>query len=436
MSVFTPLARPELETFLAPYGLGRLLDFQGIAAGSENTNFFISLEQGEFVLTLVERGPVQEMPFFIELLDVLHEADLPVPYALRTTDGIALRELAGKPALLQPRLAGKHIKVANAQHCAQVGELLGHLHLATQANMIKRKTDRGLDWMLEEGTQLLSHLNAEQSDLLQRALDEITQQKPMLYDVAIALNDWCSDDDGLIDGPRARALLGAYAALRPFTAAEAELWPTMLRVACVRFWLSRLIAAECCSQYWRTTQALWERGLPAIGATRFSGLQRLQAPRQIIPQLLQHVLVPLSSRRRIPAQRIQLRQFHRQTCHQRFRQARPQRWFAEYTGLAHFLQTGAHRRDVLGTRLHFGGDAEHTSVLEAVSVFEVVERFMEHKVRFACDTRQPRLQAQVQRVETVIKCFEIALIARRVVRIDRAQVRGHFRCDHPSVDRR
>jgi homoserine kinase type II len=66
----------------------------------------------------------------------------------------------------------------------------------------------------------------------------------MLYDVAIALNDWCSDEDGKIDGPRARALLGAYAALRPFTAAEAELWPTMQRVACVRFWLSRLIAAE------------------------------------------------------------------------------------------------------------------------------------------------------------------------------------------------
>ena len=29
-----------------------------------------------------------------------------------------------------------------------------------------------------------------------------------------------------------------------FTAAEAELWPTLLRVACVRFWLSRLIAAQ------------------------------------------------------------------------------------------------------------------------------------------------------------------------------------------------
>ncbi|WP_191489246.1 homoserine kinase [Pseudomonas sp. FEN] len=283
MSVFTPLARPELETFLAPYGLGRLLDFQGIAAGSENTNFFISLEKGEYVLTLVERGPVQEMPFFIELLDVLHDADLPVPYALRTTDGQALRELAGKPALLQPRLAGKHIKQANAQHCAQVGELLGHLHLATRDKILERKTDRGLDWMLEEGEKLMSHLGDEARDLLQTALQEIARHKaqilalpranlhadlfrdnamfegthltglidfynacsgPMLYDVAIALNDWCSDDAGVLDGQRARALLGAYAGLRPFTAGEAELWPTMLRVACVRFWLSRLIAAE------------------------------------------------------------------------------------------------------------------------------------------------------------------------------------------------
>ncbi|MHC6223251.1 homoserine kinase [Pseudomonas sp. X10] len=284
MSVFTPLTRPELETFLAPYGLGRLRDFQGIAAGTENSNFFISLEQGEFVLTLVERGPSEDLPFFIELLDVLHEADMPVPYALRDRDGNALRELAGKPALLQPRLSGKHIKEPNNQHCAQVGELLAHIHLATRADkMIERKTDRGLDWMLATGTELMPRLNTDQGRLLQACLDEIIEHKaqimalpkanlhadlfrdnvmfegthltgvidfynacsgPMLYDLAITLNDWCCDAQSAIDVPHAQALLGAYAALRPFTAAEAELWPVMLRVACVRFWLSRLIAAE------------------------------------------------------------------------------------------------------------------------------------------------------------------------------------------------
>ncbi|PWB31594.1 homoserine kinase [Pseudomonas sp. SDI] len=283
MSVFTPLTRPELETFLAPYGLGRLRDFQGIAAGTENSNFFVSLEQGEFVLTLVERGPIQDLPFFIELLDVLHDDDLPVPYALRTSDGVALRELAGKPALLQPRLPGKHIKQPNSQHCAQVGDLLGHLHVATRDKLLERKTDRGLDWMLETGAELMPRLNPAQQQLLQDSLDEIGTLKarilalpranlhgdlfrdnvmfegthltglidfynacsgPMLYDVAITLNDWCCDDSGQIDGVLARALLGAYAARRAFTAAEAELWPVMLRVACVRFWLSRLIAAE------------------------------------------------------------------------------------------------------------------------------------------------------------------------------------------------
>lgn len=283
MSVFTPLERPELETFLAPYGLGRLKDFKGIAEGSENSNFFVSLEQGEYVLTLVERGPSHDLPFFIELLDVLHDAGLPVPYALRTSDGQALRELAGKPALLQPRLAGKHVREANAHHCSEVGALLARLHLATREHPIERKSDRGLDWMIKEGPSLALQLDEAALPLLRDALKEIAELKPriialpranlhadlfrdnvlfdgphlaglidfynacsgpMLYDLAICLNDWCSDEEGRLDAQRARALLGAYAALRPFSAAEAELWPALLRIACVRFWLSRLIAAN------------------------------------------------------------------------------------------------------------------------------------------------------------------------------------------------
>ncbi|VXD01863.1 homoserine kinase [Pseudomonas sp. 9Ag] len=283
MSVFTPLQREELEAFLAPYGLGRLRDFEGIAAGSENSNFFVSLERGEYVLTLIERGPSQDLPFFIELLDVLHRAGLPVPYALRTDRGDALRSLAEKPALLQPRLSGKHITAPNPHHCAEVGRMLARLHLATREQILERRSDRGLDWMQQEGPSLALSLGEDQLPLLRDGLAEIAELKPkilalpranlhadlfrdnvlfdgnhltgvidfynacsgpMLYDLAIAVNDWCSHPNGELDEERSQALLAAYSSLRRFTPAEAELWRPMLRVACVRFWLSRLIAAQ------------------------------------------------------------------------------------------------------------------------------------------------------------------------------------------------
>lgn len=283
MSVFTPLQRHELEAFLAPYGRGRLLGFEGIAAGTENSNFFVSLEHGEYVLTLVERGPRDGLGFAVALLDVLHDAGLPVPYALRTADGTALGELAGLPALLQPRLPGRHVGAPNPQHCRAVGELLARLHLATRAAIIEQPSDRGLDWMLAEGPLQALPLDDAARALLRGALEEIVRLRPrleqlpqanlhgdlfrdnvlfdgnhlsgvidfhnacsgaMLYDLAIAANDWCVEPCGEFDLARLQALLAGYAALRPFGAAEAELWPAMLRVACVRFWLSRLIAAQ------------------------------------------------------------------------------------------------------------------------------------------------------------------------------------------------
>ncbi len=283
MSVFTALEFAELETFLEPYGLGRLLHFQGIAEGTENSNFFVSLETGEYVLTLIERGADTDLGFFFTLLERLQQAGLAVPYAVPTVDGVKLRELAGKPALLQPRLAGKHVQQPNNHQCAEVGTWLARLHCTTQANIIERPSDRGLQWMLAEGPSLALHLEQPALSLLRDSLNEIKelQEKivrlpranlhadlfrdnvlfegphltgvidfynacsgPMLYDLAIAVNDWCLCADGTLDLSRSRALLGAYAALRPFHASEAELWPALLRIACVRFWLSRLIAVE------------------------------------------------------------------------------------------------------------------------------------------------------------------------------------------------
>ncbi|WP_164666743.1 phosphotransferase, partial [Pseudomonas viridiflava] len=135
----------------------------------------------------------------------------PVPYASRTTDDQALRELAGKPALLQPRRPGKHISQPNTQHCAQIGELLANLHLATREHVLERKTDRGLDWMLSEGRNFLSHLGDAQNALLDTSLQEIEDLKSQILALPRAnLHADMFRDNVLFEGTHLTGLIDFY----------------------------------------------------------------------------------------------------------------------------------------------------------------------------------------------------------------------------------
>lgn len=312
MSVFTPLEHTELEDFLSAYGLGRLKNVQATPDGTENTNFFVSLEAGEYVLTLIERGRPEELPFFIELLERLHQAGLPVPYALADQQGQRIRSLADKPALLQPRLPGRHPHQAGPQHCAELGQYLARLHQCTAAQPIEHPTDRGLVWMQHEGLLLALGLPEAQQALLKHTLEEVRQFQshwdrlpqanlhadlfrdnalfegahltgvidfysacsgPTLYDLAICVNDWCSDEQGRLDTARTHALLNAYASIRPFNVHEVQVWPSMLRIACVRFWISRLLAAK------------QHAGRAVLIKDPLEFYQRLNARQQAIPAL-------------------------------------------------------------------------------------------------------------------------------------------------------
>ncbi len=277
MSVFTPVGRDELEAFLRHYAVGELVDYQGISAGIENTNFFVTTTGGEYVLTLFEALSADELPYFLDLMAYLAEHDVPSAHPVADDSGRYLRTLNGKPAALVQRLPGHNVEHPNPVQCAELGRAVGHMHVVGQDFPGHRENRRGPHWWATTAERVLPKLSPDEARLLEQELafqrrhahdalprgvihadlfrdnalfvdDRLTGiidfyyacNDVLLYDVAVTVNDWCTDAEGELDAPRLDAFLDAYRQEREFTPAEHGAWPVMLRAAALRFWLSRL----------------------------------------------------------------------------------------------------------------------------------------------------------------------------------------------------
>lgn len=277
-----------MSNLLTQFDLGHLVSYKGIEGGIENTNYFVTLEQNnqhtDYVLTVFEEFGMDDMPFFVELTTWLAERQIPVPFPFKDRNGIALKKLHNRPALLQPRFTGHHVAQTDltAEHCASIGTHLAKFHLASEGFYLRRQAHRGVFWWRRESQNIQRHLSKEDGELLTqevRLFDELREQPwglPMgtihgdmfhdnalfdgnrvsaildvynaataflLFDLAIVANDWCTLPDGTVDQAREQALLKAYHAERPFTPDEYKAWPQLTRTAAMRFWLSRLIPA-------------------------------------------------------------------------------------------------------------------------------------------------------------------------------------------------
>ena len=280
MSVYTQVTQAELSDWLGNYSVGELLGCEPIEAGIENTNYFVTTEQGRYVLTLFERLPAGELPFYLNLMAHLARHGIPCPAPIADLADQYLRALNGKPAALVTRLPGRSLDDPHASHCAELGALLGRMHLAGRSYAAYLENPRGQKWWRSAAREVKPFLDSEKTSFLEAELAFQSQHRfpdlprgpvhadlfrdnalfeggrisgvidfyfagvdCLLYDLAVCVNDWClaaPARDRRLDAARTRALLRSYDALCPLSSLEREAWPVMLRAAALRFWLSRL----------------------------------------------------------------------------------------------------------------------------------------------------------------------------------------------------
>src|SRR6266700_3740099 len=132
MSVYTVVTAEDLAAWLTRYAVGTAQGFEPIASGIENTNYFVTTDKGRYVLTLYERLPAEELPFYLNLMAHLARAGVKVPAPAPDRTGALWSFLNGKPAGLVARLDGAPVEHPEAAHCAAVGQALAELHLAAK----------------------------------------------------------------------------------------------------------------------------------------------------------------------------------------------------------------------------------------------------------------------------------------------------------------
>ena len=277
MSVYTSVNEAELDAWLRQYSVGELKSLEPIKAGIENTNYFVTTAQGAYVLTLFERLPAAELPFYLDLMAHLARHGIPSPAPIADLADHYLQTLKGKPAALVTRLPGRSIEQPAAAECAELGALLARMHLAGRSYPAYLENPRGPKWWRLAANDLKPHLGKEEVTLVESELafqaqhrfpdlprgpvhadlfrDNALFQKGrisgvidfyfagvdcLLYDMAVCANDWCLDENFGLEKTRMDALMAAYEAVRPLTPGERTAWPVMLRAAALRFWLSRL----------------------------------------------------------------------------------------------------------------------------------------------------------------------------------------------------
>jgi len=277
MSVFTPVSPEEARAYLQHYTLGELESLEGIAQGVENTNYFLTTTTGDYVLTLFEHIPRDDLPFYIGLMDHLAHHEVICPAPMRMDDGRMLGELNGKPAVIVTKLPGAPRAKPTARDCHLAGHILGHIHEAGVEYDDSLENWRGREWRERFAQKIAPRVSREEAALIQSenqyqamyddhvlpvgiihgdyfhdnvlwdgsgnggvidfyfACDDV-----LVYDIAIAVNDWCVNPDATLDHGRAHAFVRGYHERRPLEPLERELWPVMLRRATLRTWMGRL----------------------------------------------------------------------------------------------------------------------------------------------------------------------------------------------------
>lgn len=247
MAKYTSLEAHEIRTLAQKYGF-EVSDFHSIETGDGNSSYFLNVAGREYVLTVSDNRPLDEVINTTRLLDHLVEYDFPAPRLAVLLDGGKVTLYRDKPVILKSHIPGEILRNIPEKGLYKLGLALARLHQIPAPDFIPQTHSFGLDtfsdaigldfdvefedWLAEKGEWIkktmptglprsLIHCDVSWDNMIyldgefQALIDfEDACKFFKVYDLSSAFYGTCMEN-GILDLGKASYILRGYQEIRP-----------------------------------------------------------------------------------------------------------------------------------------------------------------------------------------------------------------------------
>ena len=283
MAVYTKISKNDISIINNKFNIEKITSFHGIKKGIENTNYLLRSKSKKYILTIFEkRVSKKDIPFFMELMDILNKYRISCPRPLKTYDKKYLIKLKNKSACIVSFLEGKDKRSLNAIDCYTIGKSIAKMHLITKKIKLVRKNSMGIN-NLDSLLNSIKFKSKETSNLkifLKNNLKNIRKSWPkklpkgiihgdlfidniffkknklsgiidfyfaandyFMYEIAICINALCFDNKKkkfVMNKNKIKNLIKGYESIKKISLNEKNSLNTLCRGAAIRYLLTRL----------------------------------------------------------------------------------------------------------------------------------------------------------------------------------------------------
>ena len=284
MAVYTKIDKKDILLLSKKFDLGKIIKFQGIKQGIENTNYLLKNKDNKYILTIFEkRVQKKDLPFFMKLMDVLSQKKINCPKPLKDKDGKYLTIIKNKSACIVSFLKGKDKKTLNIKNCYDAGKNIAKLHKASNKIKLHRKNSmsiNNLDSLLKSIRFKSKTIAPNLKIILKKNLKEIKKEWPnnipkgithgdlfidniffnenkfagfidfyfssndyLMYEIAICINALCFDKikkKFLLNNKKVKSLINGYQSVKKLSQKEKNSLNALCRGAAMRYLLTRI----------------------------------------------------------------------------------------------------------------------------------------------------------------------------------------------------